>query len=58
MYASRFDLITTNNGYMVYDIDCDEYLSDNFNNNLFENINDANKLIEDFVYTLTELERG
>lgn len=56
MHASRFALMTTNDGYMVYDHDCDEYLSDNRGNNLFDNINDANKLIEDFIYTLIELE--
>lgn len=56
MNASRYELIVTNDGFMVYDHDCDEYLYNEAGDNLFDTRKEANKLIEDAVYTNIELE--
>jgi len=55
MQKSRYELVKTNDGFMAYDYDCDEYLYDKKNNNLFDDPTDANKLIEDAVLTNIEL---
>ena len=52
--ASRYELIESRDGFMVYDHDCDEYLEDEEGNNLFDDGNVANKLIEDAVFTNME----
>ena len=48
---SRYELVRCKDGFMAYDHDCDEYLEDKHGDNLFDDINEANKLIEDAVYT-------
>lgn len=48
----RFEILITDNGFMPYDHDCDEYLYDNEKNNCFDNYFEAEKLINDFILTL------
>ena len=48
---SRYELIRCKDGFMAYDHDCNEYLEDKHGDNLFDDINEANKLIEDAVFT-------
>lgn len=54
--VTRYELIKTDAGFMAYDHDCDEFLYDRWNNNTFDTDIEANKLIEDAVYTNIELE--
>lgn len=56
MSASRYELMVTDDGFMAYDTDCDEYLYNEHGDNLFDTRAEANKLIEDAVYTNIELE--
>lgn len=51
---SLYKLIETTNGYMALDCVRDEYLEDEHGDNLFDDVNDANKLIEDAVFTNME----
>lgn len=55
MFASRYELVKTKDGFMAYDYDCDEYLYDKRGNNLFDDPIDANQLIVDAVMTNIEL---
>jgi hypothetical protein len=52
---SRYEIIHTAYGFMAYDHDCDEYLYNAKNESCFRDVHEANKLIEDAVYTNIEL---
>jgi hypothetical protein len=52
----RFEIMRTDNGYMPYDNDCDEYLYNEAGNNCFDKLSDAQQLIDDAVFTAKELE--
>jgi hypothetical protein len=51
---SRFEIFRTDNGFMPYDHDCDEYLYDENNNNCFDALQDAQVLIDDAIATVNE----
>lgn len=50
----RFEIMETDNGYMPYDHDCDEYLHDEKGNNCFDSYWDAVKLVQDAIITVKE----
>lgn len=52
----RFELMRTNDGFMAYDNDCDEYLDDENGDNLFNTRQEAQQLIDDAIFTAKELE--
>ena len=47
---SRYQLIKCKDGFMAYDNDLDEYLEDEHGDNLFDDGDEANKLIENAVF--------
>jgi hypothetical protein len=53
---NRFEIMRTNDGFMAYDNDCDEYLDDEKGDNLFDSLSDAQKLVDDAIFTAKELE--
>lgn len=52
----RFEIMRTDNGFMPYDNDCDEYIYDEAGDNCFDKLSDAQQLIDDAVFTAKELE--
>lgn len=56
MEASRYELVITKWGYMAYDHDCNQFLYNKHSECIFETALDANKLIEDAVFTNIEHE--
>jgi hypothetical protein len=50
----RFEIMRTNDGFMAYDNDCDEYLDDENGDNLFDKLSDAQQLIDDAILTVLE----
>jgi hypothetical protein len=51
---NRFQIMRTNDGFMAYDNDCDEYLADENGDNLFDKLSDAQQLIDDAILTVLE----
>ena len=51
---NRFEILKTDNGFMPYDHDCDEYLYDESGNNCFDALKDAQVLIDDAIATVQE----
>ena len=54
LLLDRFEIMCTDNGFMPYDHDCDEYLYDEHKNNCFDNYWDAVKLVNDAILTIKE----
>jgi hypothetical protein len=54
--SKRFEILRTNDGFMPYDNDCDEYLYDEKGNNCFDSLADAQALVDDAIFTAKELE--
>lgn len=54
LILGRFEILVTRDGYMPYDRDCDEYLSDKNGNNCFDSYFDAYDLVNDAVITIQE----
>jgi hypothetical protein len=52
----RFEIFRTNDGFMPYDHDCDEYLYDENGDNCFDSLADAQALVDDAILTAKELE--
>lgn len=50
----RFEILSTDDGFMPYDHDCDEYLYDEHGNNCFNCYADAEQLIKDAIFTVEE----
>ena len=50
----RFEIMETDDGFMPYDHDCDEYLYDEHGNNCFDSYWDAAKLVQDAIITIEE----
>ena len=50
----RFEIMRTDNGFMPYDNDCDEYLYNEAGDNCFDKLSDAQQLIDDAVLTVLE----
>ena len=51
---NRFEIMRTNDGFMAYDNDCDEYLDDENGDNLFDKLSGAQQLIDDAILTVLE----
>jgi hypothetical protein len=51
---NRFEIMSTDDGFMPYDHDCDEYLYDEHKNNCFDNYWDAAKLVQDAIISIQE----
>ena len=58
LILDRFEIFSTDNGFMPYDKDCDEYLYDEKGDNCFDNYWDAAKLVEDAILTIKEHQEG
>ena len=56
-WLDRFQIFATDDGFMAYDHDCDEYLDDG-DNNCFDTYSDAMRLIDDAVLTVLEHQGG
>jgi hypothetical protein len=52
-WLNRFQIFATDDGFMAYDHDCDEYLDDG-DNNCFDTYSDAMQLIDDAILTVLE----
>lgn len=50
----RFQIFRTDDGFMPYDHDCDEYLYDEEGNNCFDFRKDAQTLIDDAILAVEE----
>ena len=53
---TRFEIMRTDDGFMPYDNDCDEYLYDEQGNNCFDTRQQAQQLVDDAIFTAKELE--
>jgi len=54
VYLDRFQIFNTNEGFMVIDYDCDEYLYDENGDNCFSGIKSAINLLNDAIATVLE----
>ncbi len=50
-YAKDVEIMQTNDGYMVYDHQTDDYLYDENNDNCFDLYSEASKLADDLIKT-------
>jgi hypothetical protein len=53
-WLNRFQIFATDDGFMAYDHDCDEYLADKNGDNCFNGYSYAKELIDDAVLTVLE----
>jgi hypothetical protein len=54
--ADRFIIMETDNGFMPFDTDCDEYLCDEKGNNCFDKYSAACELVDDAIKTIIDHE--
>ena len=53
-WLNRFQIFATDDGFMAYDHDCDEYLDDENGDNCFDTYSDAMQLINDAIAAVQE----
>jgi hypothetical protein len=54
IYLDRFQILSTSEGFMVIDYDCDDYLYDENGDNCFSGIQSAKTLLNDAIATVLE----
>lgn len=54
LMLDRFEIFCTDNGFMPYDHDCDEYLYDENGDNCFDDYWTAAQLVQDAILTIQE----
>lgn len=53
-WLNRFEILRTDDGFMAYDHDCDEYLHDENGDNCFDGYSYAMELVNDAIATVQE----